>query len=198
MFEKINKTYLDTEVISQMQDFFEEENFIQLNEFLDQNNLSLKTKFLNQEFEKKYNPLKYNFSQLNTKALYDLEIIKIIEFFRSKKFLEFIEEIVDLELSFKNLKIKKFEQSNFTLLHDDLEKEDIIEVIFDLSDDWQEEFGGTLTYTTKEEEVFYLNPIFNSLTILYKSDSIMKYTKYINNLANDKKILRFEMKFDLE
>ena len=198
MFDKINKTYLDKEVMEQMQDFFAEENFIQLNVFLDQDNNLIKKKILSQEFNEKYNPLKYKFSELNEKENYDLNIIKMIEFFKSKSFLEFVEEITQIELNFKDLKIKKYSQSDFTLLHDDQEREDEIVVIFDLSDDWQETFGGILTYVTKEQEIFYLSPIFNSLIILYKPESVMKYLKYINNHAKNKNILRFEIKFDLE
>ena len=82
-------------------------------------------------------------------------------------------------------------------MSDKQEKSECLNVIFDISDDWNKACGGVLTYTTKEEEVFYVEPSFNSLTILYKPKEVMKYLKYINNKCENKKIIRFEMEFEI-
>jgi len=198
MFKKITKIYLESEVKQQMSEFFDEENFIQLNNFFEKDIDKIKSKLNYSKFDLKYNPMKYKFKELDLKNIYDLEIIELVEFFKSKEFLEYIEEITQIDLSFKDLNLRKYLQSDFTLLHDNQEKEDIIEVIFDLSDNWKEEFGGILTYLTKDEEIFYLSPIFNSLTILYKPEYLIKYLKYINNKSKGKNIIRFEIKFDIE
>jgi len=196
---KITDIYLNNQTIKEAQDFFEKEAFIQLNSFLENENIiQLKNKLEKQEIKEIYNPMKHRFQEINISKIYDLDLIKLIEFFRSKFFLEYIEDITGFNLSYKFVNLRKFSHWDFTLIHDDFqEKEDIIDVIFDLSDIFQENMGGILTYATKEEEIFYLDPSFNSLSILYKPESVISYLKYINNLAENRKILRFEIQFDI-
>lgn len=196
---KINNIYLQKNITDEMQDFFELEAFIQLNNFLKENPKKTKEQILKKQFKQIYKPLQIKREELDTKTIFDLEILKLLEFFKSKQFIQFIEEITQLELNLKSLKICKYSHKDFSILNDKTKQEDTIEVFFDLSDNsFTKDMGATLTYTTREEEVFYLNPSFNTLTILYKPQEIMKYLKYINNKAKDKNILRFEIQFEIE
>lgn len=194
---KIFQTYTSPEILQEINEFFEEEGFIQLVNFLDINIDGIKKEFEKVKFENIYIPDEKKLEILNEKELYNLEIIKLVEFFKSKEFLEYLEKITDFEIQFKSLKVKKYSHKDFTILHDNLKKEDLLEVYFDLTSNWKEEMGGTLTFTTREEEVFYLEPLCNALTILFKPEQVMKYLKYINNKAKENYILRIEAKYEL-
>lgn len=194
----INNMYIGNKISEEMQEFFQNEGFLQLTSFLEKKQIMVIEKILKKKkFELKCNPMQEKKSELNLKGLYDFEIISFIEFFKSKYFLNFIEKLTGFELIMTDIKVSKYKQSDFTILHDKLKKkDDQIKVIFDLSDDWDEKNGGILTFTTKREEIFYLEPSFNSLNIIYNSGEIISYLKYINNLAKDKKIIRVELEFD--
>lgn len=190
--------YKKEKLKEEMQQFFLSEGFIQLTDFLKGDIVNIKSKILKSNFNQVYNPMIMRKKDLLEKEIFDVDILKFLEFFKSKEFREYIENITGFELELKDFNLNMYENKDYALLHDSLKtKEDYIEVIYDMSDFIAEGAGGVLTYTTKEEEVFYLEPTFNSLTIIFKPEDIMKYLKYINNKAKDKKILRVEMRFEL-
>lgn len=196
---KINEMYKEKEIFSQMQEFFESEGFIQLNDFLKNENLKeIVEKIKKSKLTEKYNPLIIRKKVLKKEDTFDVEILKLYEFFSSKEFLEYIEDLTELELILDKINLNVYSQKDFILLNDKTEKNDCIEVIFDISDNWHENYGGFLTYTTKEEEIFYLEPTFNTLTILFKPEEIMRYLKYINCLSEDKKIIRLEIEYKMK
>ena len=194
---KINSTYLKEEVILEMREFFESEGFIQLNDFFEKKWISeTKNILLKCEFVLSYKPIFYRRKSLEIKNQFNLNVILLTEYFKSKEFLNYLEEITQFELEFSNLEVNIYSHNDFTLLNDKNKREECLDVIFDLSDDFNESMGGRLTYLVKDEEVFYLDPTFNTLTVLYKSEEVMKYLKYINNRAKNNKILRFEISFN--
>ncbi|MEC8338997.1 MAG: hypothetical protein VXZ40_00100 [Nanoarchaeota archaeon] len=196
----INKAYLGDELKKEMQDFFNENVFLQLNEFLDkEHNTFRKALLTSTNFKKVYNPLLESKSVLNLKEEFSINILRFVEYFKSKEFIAFLEDVVEFSLQVRDVSIVFYEQKDFKLLSD-LDtgaQEDYLEIIYDLSDEWDESYGGIQTYTTKEEEILHLEPQYNTLTILYKPEEVMKYLKYINSRSKDKKILRVEMKFDI-
>lgn len=194
---KILDTYENEEILKEISSFFEEEGFIQLVNFLDIDIKTIRDKFDNAKYNKIYIPDEKSLSALSEKDNFDLEIIKIIEFFKSKEFLNYLEKITEIEIRFKSLNVVKYNQGDFTLLNDNMVKEDILQVYFDLTSNWREEMGGTLTFTTSQEEVFYLEPLCNALTILFKPAEVMKFLKYVNNKSKNNYILRIEAEFEL-
>ncbi len=195
---KLNKFYTTKDTIKEMKDYFENEGFIQLNDILNKNYAKkVKEIILKQNFICEYKPMFHKRKILNTKNLFDLETIKLIEYFKSKEFLEYIEEITDFDLSLNKLELCVYEHKDFIILNDKTTREDTIEVIYDISDKYKENFGGKLTYVSEEEELVYLEPTFNTLTILYKAEELKKYLKYINNNAKTNKIVRIEISFNM-
>jgi hypothetical protein len=199
MSNLINKGYLGKELQTEMQDFFSENVFLQLTQFMqEEHDLFKKALFDSKHFKKIYNPVIESKEVLDLTQEFNIDVIKYIEFFRSKEFIHFLEEIVDFSLQIKNLKIVKYSHKDFVLLSDlKKENDDVLEVFFDISDDWNEKYGGTQTYTTKEEEILHLEPQYNTLTILYKPEEVMKYLKYINHRAEKKEIVRVEIQFEI-
>lgn len=207
---KINRIYLNKEVLIEMQEVFEEEAFIQLNNFFENDMKEIKDIILKEKFILDYKPQFHKFEKFEIKNCYKPEIIKLYEFFKSKKFLEFLEGILQFELNIKSINLSKYSHGDFTLLNDKMKREDIIEVFYDLSSKFEDNMGGTLTYLTKEEEIYYFQASFNTLTIFFKPSEVMKYLKYINNRVlnsekskdgkkmKDRSILRFEIEIDCE
>lgn len=191
----INKTYTNSQVKEEMQTYFLENAFISLPDFSNENLIELKKSILKFNLKENYKPLELKMRRVNLKECFDTTILEFIEYFKSVEFLEYVESVTDLELEFDSIQLNVYSHKDFIILSDKQEKKERLNVIFDISDEWDSEFGGILTYTTKEEEVFYVEPSFNSLTILYKPNEVMKYLKYINNLSENKKIIRFELEF---
>jgi hypothetical protein len=195
---QINKIYQNEDVKAEMLLYFNEHAFLSLTDFFVLDLKEIKKKILNSNLETIYNPLSISKKQLNLKNIFDVEILQLVEFFKSEEFLDYITEIVDLDLELKKITVNTYSHKDFIILNDSQAKEETLDVVFDLSDkNWKSDFGGILTYTTKDEEVFYLNPLFNVLTILYNPQDVMRYLKYINNKAKDKNIVRFEMEFEV-
>lgn len=194
---KINKTYNDNKVKSEMQNYFLENAFISLASFCEDNLDELIYSILKEKKIENYKPLELRRKEIKLSDCFAPEILKFSEYFKSIKFLEYLESVTDLDLKFKSIELNIYSHKDFIILCDKQEKTEGLNVIFDISDDWNKDCGGILTYTTKEEEVFYVEPSFNSLTILYKPKEVMKYLKYINNKSGNKKIIRFEIEFEV-
>ncbi len=193
----LNSIYLDKNVIFQMNEFFSNEGFLKLDDFfyIDINNI--RTKLLKSKYNLIYKPIICKCKKVDMNDVFDHDILEFAEYFKSRDFTEYVEEITGFELSFNSFEIFLFESGDFTLLNDETQNEEVLEVIFDMSDKFEDFMGGKVTYVTREEEVFYLRPEFNSLTILFKSDDLMKYLKYVNCLAEKRKILRILVKFNI-
>ncbi|MCA9497144.1 MAG: hypothetical protein KC589_09435 [Nanoarchaeota archaeon] len=206
---KINDMYLDESIKLEMQNVFEEEAFIQLNNFFLNDIKKLRKLISNESFILNYKPQFYRYEEFNIKTCYKPEVLKLYEFFKSKIFLDFLEDILQFEVNIKSIKLHKYSHRDYTILNDKTKREDIIEVFYDLSDEFEVEMGGTLTYLTKEEEIYYMEAKFNTLTIFFKPSEVMKYLKYINNKSlyspkngkslerKNREILRFEIEMDI-
>ncbi len=194
----INEIYAKEELVEEMQKHFDEQGFIQLNSFF-KDNLQQITSTLNKHTTNTlYKPLEISTKTLGEETKFDPEILLFLEYFKSKEFTSFLEEITGFSLTPKKCEIYKYEHKDYTLLNDITNpEEDTIEVLFDISDNLVEGAGGTRVYTTQNEEVLYLEPTFNALTILYRPKELLSYLKYINNKAKGKKLIRVEMNFTL-
>jgi hypothetical protein len=194
----INDVYLKKNLQKEMSSFFEENGFLQLTSFLSISSNSY-IKILDKiHKEKKYSPLFHSYSTFLKKTILPFEITYLMEFLRSQECIDFLETITEFPLQFSSLEYQEFQQGDYTLLHDLKKNEEVVQVIYDLSDScFTKEMGGILTYTTRDEEVFYLDPLQNALTVLFKSSEIMYYTKYVNCKSKGKKIRRFIVTFDI-
>ena len=170
----INPLYTNKNTQKEIKKFYEQNGFIQLENFIEGDIPNLE----NLKFEKVYNPI-YISKKINKDFKLEIE-----------NFENFIKEITNSNQI--NLTLNQYEHKDFIILNDKTPKDDTIDIILDFTSNWKKEFGGILTYTTKDTEIFYLEPKYNTLTIVNKPKEVMKYLKYINNKANNTKILRFE------
>lgn len=199
---KINKVYTKEEVLDEVNKFFVNEGYVQLPEFFQKDTINnvLKVLSTKKEFENVYNPLYMRRKELDEKNVIEVELIELLEFLKSNEFTEYLEEIIQTELKLVEMRIVNYSHKDYIIINDEIVKtdqKDYLDVIFDITKSWVNESGGAITYTTKEEELLYLNPTFNTLNVIYKDRTIMKYLKYVNNKALNKQIYRIEMKFDI-
>lgn len=193
---KINKGYRE-DMMDQIQEFFDTQGYVQLNEFITDKDLKkFPQRLMKGSFRKVYDPLMHSYEELEPRPDQDIHITAFFEFFKSKEFIDFIEEVSGLDLNIKGISLRRYSHRDFILLNDKKDTSDSLDVFFDLSEELDEGSGGILTYTTREEEVFYLEPLSNTLTIIYKPEGIMKYLKYLNNKVGEKYILRVEIGFE--
>jgi len=193
----INKVYLENKVKSEVCEFFAQNGFVQLNNFLEEKFDKFKLNIENEQFNEVDESGIQRKKTLNLKNIYKFEIIEIVEFFKSKEFIEFIEELTDFEIFLSKLEVNLYGKGDFIQLNEKNKEDDCINLIFDMSDIWEEKYGGILTYTSEQEEIFYLEPSSNTLSILYKPQEVTKYMKSVNNNAKGK-ILRIELTFSIE
>ncbi|MFW5704853.1 MAG: hypothetical protein ACOCXG_03330 [Nanoarchaeota archaeon] len=194
---KINPIYTQEETLKEMQEYFEEEASISLVAFLNDKLKEIYPKLEDSHWILRKNPLSVRRYKLPEKNISDIKLLNFIEFFKSKDFIEFLDKITGFQLRLLNLGIYKYNHRCFTTLGHKHKDRETIEVIYDLTKTWNQNSGGTLTYATKQADLFYLSPTFNTLTILFKPEDVMSYLKYINNLAEENKILRIEMSFEI-
>lgn len=194
---KINEHYKSKDFTSQVSDFFNKEGYVQLQDFfIEKDALKIYKKLNKENFKLTFEPLEHKKYEIDIKKSYSPEILQIAEYFKSKEFIEYIESITDFSLQFKKLSINKYNHTCYELLSDSKVNAECIHVIFDISENWKKENGGTLVYTTSKEELLYLEPSFNSLSLVIRNVDILTYLKYINYKSKDNNIVRINIEYD--
>ena len=194
---KINQMYQSEKIKEEMREHFEENGFLQLHSFLSNSLEEFQKELVNKINSHKYQPNSHSYYE-NEKSTQDTNTLLFIEDFKSTTFTSFLEEVTGFSLTPHKSALRKYSHKNYSLLNDEnVEEEDFLEVIFDLSDEFDEDAGGYLAYTTQREEILYLEPSFNTLTFLFKPKELMSYLKYINNKGKNKNIVRLELTFKI-
>lgn len=195
----VNELYVKEEIVEEMGTFFTNEGFLQLIDFLEPDKVEAAQRVLESKTSKQeYVPDSHSKVIFTESEIIEVEILEILEFFKSTEFKELLESVTNLDLELASLNLVSYGKKDYTLLHDSHEHEDELEIHFDMTKDWTDDLGGILTYTTKHDELLYLEPMLNCLTIVFKEQSLMSYLKYINHLAEDKRIFRIEMKWKID
>lgn len=200
MIFTINEHYITKEFKEQASEFFNSQGQIQLQDVFDESTLLSFKKILlrkNELFTLKSNPLMYSYDELIEDI--PIEVSNGFEYFKSKQFQEFIEELTGFELELENISIKKFTHKSYELIHDSkITDSMLIDVYLFLSEDeFEDSMGGYKVYTTFDEELLYLTPKDNNLTCVFRDQKLRQYTKYINSLAKDKKYIEVKLSYEL-
>lgn len=207
MKQYIQELYTKQEFFTQAQEFFNQEGFIQLQEFFNQEIEEVKlaltsTNSIPQEaFSLNYSPLIHNKFELDTSNIANLKIesIELVEFFKSKTFEEYLEQLTGFSIQFTKTQVSKFNHKCFELIHDSKVTDTmLLDIYFFISkDEFEQEMGGHKVYTTFEEELFYINPTPNTLTCVFRDEELRTYTKYINSLAKEKEYIQIHTTFEI-
>jgi Rps23 Pro-64 3,4-dihydroxylase Tpa1-like proline 4-hydroxylase len=182
----------------EISDYFQQEASVSLITFLEIQD-EIYYKLLDANWKKIYIPDKVNKKIINQNNTFDSSLIEFCEFFKGQSFCQFLEKVTGFELRLDNICLSQYENKSYVLkeYNRDKTKSSYIEVIFDITPNWHDNYGGEQIYLSEEEEFFYIEPSFNTLTILFYPVDINKYLKYVNNLAEDNKIIRIECRFEI-
>ncbi|MEK6939587.1 MAG: hypothetical protein AABX31_02560 [Nanoarchaeota archaeon] len=112
--------------------------------------------------------------------------------------------VSDIKLSSKELcdflsfvTKKKIDEINFTahlltwkdyqILNDKYLEKPGIDVVIDVTENWNTGWGGVVTYTDGRGTVYPLAPVGNSIALVERKKGLQKYFQYVNHYGKDKK-----------
>ncbi len=104
-----------------------------------------------------------------------------LKFFSSREFLAFAAAVTGKKIKKVTCSVRIFLKDCYTLMHDE-KKASGIELFFDMTPQWMQEWGGSTVYLTDSGEKLILPPSPNSLIIAVAGKS---YVKYVNHLAGN-------------
>jgi Rps23 Pro-64 3,4-dihydroxylase Tpa1-like proline 4-hydroxylase len=164
--EELKKEFEEKGVLM-LKDFFEEDG--EFKTFIEKKKAEIGAQL--------YNPLSHSYSRLKQEKMEELTL--------------FLKELFGKEVEIES-QWKSYTHKDFVILNDKRSQSEKLLFILDFSKDWNSEAGGRLVFTTKEEEVLYLEPSFNTLTLIKKEKELLMYLKYINNKSKKNKLVRME------
>lgn len=178
----VNPIYLKSETVQQLQSLFKQNNLlpsIQLhNFFTEQEYKKINSIIKSSTFKHEKKPLLYSYSQASIKkelSPFLIEIQSITVAILSKK------------ISFKTKSILQFQHKDYTLLNDKNIEPQAYDIIFDITTDWQDSYGGNLIYTNGHGTSFNIPSKANTLIIIKRTKEFNKYIEYINHYVKKKK-----------
>ena len=112
---------------------------------------------------------------------------EINELFSSDEFRKLLSLIVGKELKkLGELRVIYFGHKDYTLVQEEVRKFPGIDLWVDFTSDWEEEFGGRISYRDAEKELVYFYPMENAVTIVNRKKEL-NFIKYVNNKAKNRK-----------
>ena len=204
MKQHIQQLYTSKEFFEQAQQFFNQEGYIQLQEFFNSQNSEVSEYFSSALelpltlFTLDYAPLIHKKCILKKEKI-PTSILPFVEYFKSKSFEEFVEQLTGFSVEFQSSEVSSFTHSCFELIHDSkITNSMLLDIYFFISkDEFEQEEGGHKVYTTYNEEVFYITPTHNALTCVFRDEELRTYTKYINSLAKNKQYIQIHTTFEI-
>ena len=171
----INTLYLDTGVLKSAGKVYNNQTpkNIRLEKFFQPSVFSMLQKKLHNEIYKlKFHPYKYKYSTAKSK--------EIDSFLNGRYFFLLAEKIIGIKNYKTKYEIRKFENGDYTLLHDAEKEKSGVDFIIDFSKT-SKTFGGHAVYLTESEELLHLSPFPNSVSFVERKQGLMKYTKYFTH-----------------
>ena len=172
----INELYLkNTEKIRKM--FYDNKDFpsIQLYDFFIPECYN--------QMKKDINKLRYKKSYLATSHSYSEGDFNVVP----KELMAFVSRIVNKKISKMKLRVLKFSWKDYLIINDKLKENPGFDIIFDITDDWNQDYGGSLVYVDGSGDHFHIPPKGNTLIIAERKKGVQKFVQYVNNLSKGKK-----------
>lgn len=181
----VNSLYLHNSVKEQIKSSFSKSKVALLGDFLNNSYLEeLRKEVGRYKFHEVFAPHQFSYSLADMNE----------NIFLSNDFIELIRYLTGAKKTKGSIVVRMFGKGNFTLLHDNLEKNERLVFFYTLSTkDWKSEWGGQRIFTFGDErEPLIFEPKDNSLAIIKASKGMMEFTKYVKHWAGDNKLARIE------
>ena len=139
MGEILNPFYLKKEMGPQLKNVFKSQKSIVLDNFLENEFLKgLISKLKSAKFHEDANKLTHSYHSSHDPVFNTL--------FSSEEFFNFIGKLIGLKLKTLGIEVRMFRWKNYTIINDHALEEKGIDVIIDLTRNWNDSFGGKLVY----------------------------------------------------
>ncbi len=171
----INKDYLKQENISKIKEIFNRDSSIQLHDF-----------FIPELYRQMRNDvmkLKFNKSYLATSHSYSEADFNVIP----KEVIDFISKIINKKINKLNLKALLLSWKDYIIINDKQKEKSGFDIIFDLTDNWDEKSGGSVVYVDGSGEYTRIPPKGNTLLIAERKKGTHKFIQYMNHYSKNKK-----------
>ena len=109
--------------------------------------------------------------------------------FSSSEWLNFLSSVTGTEIRALDLKLYRFGWKDYTLVSNDSLPKLGVDIILNLTEAWNEVFGGVVRYKDAEGNFISLPAPGNVFTIVRASNRIQQFVQYINHHAEKRKRL---------
>lgn len=179
----INPYYLQQHILMQLPDSYKRDSIIQLRSFLHETAFKeLKKQLARTKLVKKSIPDQYVYKEIDLKQLKDFAA-----FLNSPTFKQYLKFITGLQGKKAAYSLKVFGHSDYTLLHDKEKGWNGVDLLLDITDDWEQSWGGYVRYSNSEGTLFTLVPHENTLTLLKRTSDMHSFVKYVNAAVGKQK-----------
>lgn len=139
-----------------------------------------------------YQQLQKNISSLNFKKdlvvlhhSYAVSNFKIV----SKELLDFLSFVTKKKIDELIFTVYLLTWKDYMILNDKYLEKLGIDVVIDMTDGWNPDWSGVITYTDGRGTVYPLPPVGNSLVVVERKKGLQKYVQYVNHYGKEKKRL---------
>ncbi len=189
---KINEFYFSEETQDNITAVFKNQNIVSLKQFLYPEFYNkLKSILPKIKWKKEFHPINcsYNYCNSNTNPNSKINQIKELEeLSKDKDFRELLTIITGKQVKNKlNLTIQSFGWKNYTIINDESIEEPGVDIIIDLTEEWNDEWGGNIVLVDGSGDYTDISHAPNTLTIINRKKGEHKFVKYVNHLSGNKK-----------
>ena len=180
---KINPNYLKLENQREIQESFAKSTppiAILFNFFDEEAYKELKTKIERQRFEKVTDVLHRRYTRSNIPK----PLNKFFE--ENKEFRTLINVILKERIKHIDAVAYNFTWKHYTIINDETTEEAGYDIFIDVTDNWNDEAGGSLIYVDGSGDFTKIPNKGNTLTIIKRDENTHKFIKYVNHKAKDK------------
>ena len=138
-----------------------------------------------EELQKKVSSLNFKRDVVVLHHSYALSSINI----SSKELYEFVSFVTKKKIDELQFRAYLLTWKDYMILNDKYLEKPGIDMVIDLNDDWNAQWGGIVTYTDGKGTAYPLSPTANSLAIVERKKGLQKYFQYVNHHGKEKKRL---------
>ncbi len=162
--QKIRKSFLHGEFPAViLKDFFSKEFYV--------------------EWQKKASSLNFKRDAVILHHSYALSNIKLA----SPELLNFLSFVTKKKIDELNFTACLLAWKDYQILNDKYLEKTGVDVIIDLTDEWNAEWGGAVTFTDGKGTVYPISAEGNALVIVERKKGLQKYIQYLNHYGKDRK-----------
>ncbi|MDP3698483.1 MAG: hypothetical protein Q8R47_02755 [Nanoarchaeota archaeon] len=136
-----------------------------------------------EELQKKVSSLHFTKNTVVLHHSYAASSFKIF----SKELCDFLSFVTKKKIEEVNFTVLVLTWKDYQILNDKYLEKPGTDIVIDLTDAWDADWGGVVTYTDGKGTAYPLAPAGNSLALVERKKNLHKYIQYINHYGKNKK-----------